>query len=95
MCAVPGPGRLRLPRHAQPPLAQRLMQRNGQKRPKQKSMGKDGRKKVFFLSTFSAKAFDMDFSQKVFCGVFELPLVRNAQKRHKKKEKKKVPTYRI
>jgi hypothetical protein len=28
--------------------------------------------------------FDMDFLQKVFYGVFELPLLRNAQKRHKK-----------
>jgi hypothetical protein len=40
----------------------------------------------------------MDFPQKVFCGVFELPWLRNAQKRHKKpsicKEKKReVPTY--
>jgi hypothetical protein len=26
----------------------------------------------------------MDFPQKVFCGVFELPLLRNAQKGHKK-----------
>jgi hypothetical protein len=25
----------------------------------------------------------MDFPQKVFCGAFELPLLRNAQKRHK------------
>jgi hypothetical protein len=25
--------------------------------------------------------FDMDFPQKVFCGVFELPLLRNAQKK--------------
>jgi hypothetical protein len=33
-----------------------LMQRNGQKRDK-KMMGKDNRKKVFFLSTFSAKSF--------------------------------------
>jgi hypothetical protein len=31
----------------------------------------------------------MDFLQKVFYGVFELPLLRNAQKRHKKKKKKK------
>jgi hypothetical protein len=36
----------------------------------------------------------MYFPQKVFYGVFELPLLRNAQKRHKKKKKKKkVPTY--
>jgi hypothetical protein len=40
----------------------------------------------------------MDFPQKGFYGVFELPLLRNAQKRHKKysqKLKKKVPTYPI
>jgi hypothetical protein len=30
----------------------------------------------------------MDFPQKVFYGVFELPLLRNAQKRHKNKIKK-------
>jgi hypothetical protein len=34
-----------------------LMQRNGQRRYKKKSTGKYGRKKVFFLSTFSAKSF--------------------------------------
>jgi hypothetical protein len=39
-----------------------LMQRNGQKRDKKKSMGKYERKKVFFLS---AKSFDMDFPQNV------------------------------
>jgi hypothetical protein len=33
---------------------------------------------------FRPKVFDMDFPQKVFDGVFELPLLRNAQKRHKK-----------
>jgi hypothetical protein len=27
------------------------------------------------------KVFDMDFLQKHFCGVFELPLPRNAQKK--------------
>jgi hypothetical protein len=63
-----------------------LMQRNGQKRYKKKSMGKDGRKKVLFSQLFRPKVFDMDFSQKVFNGVFELPLMRNAQKRHKKKK---------
>jgi hypothetical protein len=31
------------------------------------------------------KVFDMDFLQKYFYGVFELPLPRNAQKRTKKK----------
>jgi hypothetical protein len=46
-------------------------------------MGKDGRKKVLFFSNFSAKGFDMDFPQKVFYGVFELPLLRNSQKRLK------------
>jgi hypothetical protein len=38
----------------------------------------------------------MDFPQKVLYGVFELPLLRNAQKRHKKiskiKKKKYLPT---
>jgi hypothetical protein len=47
---------------------------------KKKSMGKDGRKKAFFSQLFRPKVFDMDFSQKVFNGVFELPLMRNAQK---------------
>jgi hypothetical protein len=31
----------------------------------------------------------MDFPQKVFGGVFELSLLRNAQKRHKRKKNKK------
>jgi hypothetical protein len=34
-----------------------LMQRNGQKRDKKNSMGKDERKKVFFFSTFSGQKF--------------------------------------
>jgi hypothetical protein len=56
--------------------------------------GKGERKKVFFPQLFRPKVFDMDFPQKVFYGVFELPLLRNAQKRHKKKKKKKkVPSY--
>jgi hypothetical protein len=38
------------------------------------------------------KAFDMVFFQKVFSGVFELPLLRHAQKRHKKNHKKKKGT---
>jgi hypothetical protein len=45
-------------------------------------MGKDGRKKKSQL--FRPEAFDIDFSQK-FYGVFELPLMRNAQKRHNEK----------
>jgi hypothetical protein len=51
-------------------------------------MGKDDRKKVFFSQLFRPKVFDMDFPQKVFNGVFELPWLRNAQKRHKKKSQK-------
>jgi hypothetical protein len=51
---------------------------------KQNSMGKDERKKVFFSQLFRPKVFDIDFPQKVFSGVFELPLLRNAQKRHNK-----------
>jgi hypothetical protein len=65
-----------------------------------KSMGKDERKHLFFSQLFRPKVFDMDFPQKVFCGVFELPLLRNGQKRHKsisklKKKKRKAPTYPI
>jgi hypothetical protein len=43
------------------------------------------RQEFFFLNFFGfrPKVFDMDFPQKVFYGVFELPLLRNAQKRHK------------
>jgi hypothetical protein len=44
-------------------------------------------KKLFFSQLFRPKVFDIDFPQKVFYGVFELPLLRNAQKRHKKKQK--------
>jgi hypothetical protein len=46
--------------------------------------GGNNRKKVFFSPTFWQKVFDMYFFQKGSCGVFELPLLRNAQKRHKK-----------
>jgi hypothetical protein len=41
----------------------------------------------FFSQLFHSKVFDMDFPQKVFYGVFELPLLRNAQTRHKKNHK--------
>jgi hypothetical protein len=41
----------------------------------------DDRKKVLFFSAFRPKVFGMDFPQKVVHGVFELPLLRNAQKR--------------
>jgi hypothetical protein len=51
-----------------------LMQRNGQKRDKKKSMGKYDRKKVLFSQLFRPKAFDINFPQNVFYGVFELPL---------------------
>jgi hypothetical protein len=49
-------------------------------------MGKDDRKKFFFSQLFRPKVFDMEFPKKFFMvyGVFELPLLRNAQKRHKK-----------
>jgi hypothetical protein len=58
-----------------------LMQRNG-KKTRQKSIGKDERKKVCFSQLFRPKAFDMGFPQKVLNGVFELPLLRNAKKGH-------------
>jgi hypothetical protein len=62
---------------------------------KKKSMGKDERKKVFFPQLFRPKVFDMYFPQKVFYGVFELPLLRNAQKRWlKTKGKKKTQLFR-
>ena len=41
------------------------------------------------MSNFLEKVFDMDFLQKYFYGVFELPLSRNAQKRTKKKSQEK------
>jgi hypothetical protein len=37
------------------------MQRNGQKRDKKNSMGKDEREKVFFSQFFRPKVFDMDY----------------------------------
>jgi hypothetical protein len=51
-------------------------------------MGKDDRNKVF-SQLFRPKVFDMDLPQKVFYGVSEHPLLRNAQKRHKKEKKKR------
>jgi hypothetical protein len=44
-------------------------------------MGKGDRNKVYFIQLFRPIVFDMDFPQFVF-GVFELPLLRIAQKRH-------------
>jgi hypothetical protein len=57
-------------------------------------MGKDESEKRFFSQLFRPKVFDMYFPQNVFYGVFELPLLRNAQNRHKK-QNKKVATYPI
>jgi hypothetical protein len=59
-----------------------LMQRNGQKRDKKNRWEKTKGKKFFFSQLFRPKVFDMDFPKKDFYGVFELPLLRNAQKRH-------------
>jgi hypothetical protein len=47
-------------------------------------MGKDERKKVVFSQRFRPKVFDMYFPKKVFNGVFELSLLRNAQRRWEK-----------
>jgi hypothetical protein len=52
--------------------------KNAIKNRREKTTGK----KFFFSQLFWPKAFDMDFPQIVFDGVFELPLLRNAQKRH-------------
>jgi hypothetical protein len=63
-----------------------------------KALGKDENGKKKKSQLFRPKVFDMYFPQKVFYDVFELPLLRNAQKRHKKItkiKKKKVPTYPI
>jgi hypothetical protein len=58
-----------------------IMQRNGQKRDK-----KNRRENTSVKSPpprhFRPKAIDIDFPQEVFSGVFELPLLRNAQKCH-------------
>jgi hypothetical protein len=51
--------------------------------------GKIRQEKCFFPQLFRPKVFDMDFPQKVFGGVFELPLLRNAQKRHKNFKKRR------
>jgi hypothetical protein len=49
------------------------------------SDGKKRKEKSFFSQLFRPKAFAMlDFPQKVFAGVFELPLLRNAQNATKK-----------
>jgi hypothetical protein len=50
---------------------------------------KKARKKLKFWSILLEKVFDMDFLQKYFYGVFELPLPRYARKRTKKIAKKK------
>jgi hypothetical protein len=48
-------------------------------------MGRTIGKSFFFSQLFRPKGFDMYFPQTVFYGLFELPLLRNAQKRHFKK----------
>jgi hypothetical protein len=45
-------------------------------------------KKFFFLNFFGQKFLTWTFPKKVF-GVFELPLLRNAQKRHGKRSKER------
>jgi hypothetical protein len=75
---------------------------HAEKRPKTRLKKIDGKrrqeKSCFFLNFFRPKVFDIYFPIKVFYGVFELPLLRNAQKRHKKnlkikkKKKKYLPT---
>jgi hypothetical protein len=65
---------------------------HAEKRQKHRSFlalkGNDDRKKGF-SQLFWPKVFDMDFPQKSFYDVFEPPLLRNAQKRHKTNLKKK------
>jgi hypothetical protein len=56
--------------------------KNAIKKSKEKTAGKK-----FSPSFFLQKVFDIDFPQKGFNGVFELPLLRNAQKRHKRRKK--------
>jgi hypothetical protein len=53
--------------------------------PIKKNEGKKRQEKGFFSQLFWQKVFDMDFHQQIFNGVFELPVLRNAQKRHQKK----------
>jgi hypothetical protein len=70
-----------------------FIQRNCQKHDKNQSKEKTTWS-FGFPQTFWQKAFDMDSPQNVFYGVFELPLLRNAQKRHKKgKIKLYLPGY--
>ena len=71
-----------------------LMQRNGQKCDKKNRWEKTKGKKFFSLNFFGQKFLTCTFPQKVFYGVFELPLLRNAQKRWvKTKGKKKISTF--
>jgi hypothetical protein len=78
------------------------MQRNGQKHDLEIRRGEMAGKRPFpfpRLFSFLQKVFDMDFPLETpFCVVFELPSLRNAQKRHKKNthtKKRKVPTYLV
>jgi hypothetical protein len=65
------------------------MQRNGEKRDK-KSKGK-----VFFSPQPFCKTFLTRTFPKTFCGVFVLPLLRHAQKHHKRKEAKLINRHLI
>jgi hypothetical protein len=51
----------------------------------------EGKRRQDFVypQLFQPKVFDMDFPQMFVCGVFELPLLRNAQKRHKRNKKRR------
>jgi hypothetical protein len=65
---------------------------HAEKRPKtrlNKIDGKRRKEKRFFPQLFRPKAFDMYFPKKVFYGIFELPLLRSAQKRWVKTKGKK------
>jgi hypothetical protein len=62
--------------------AARSTQRNAKNAFKKYRRGQMTRGKDFPPSAFWQKKNVMYFFQKSFCGVFELPLLRNAQKRH-------------
>jgi hypothetical protein len=71
-------------------------QKNAIKRTKGEKRQTTGKR--FFSQLFWQKVFDMGFllPPKSFCGVFELPLLKNAKNRHKKPSKiiiKKKGTY--
>jgi hypothetical protein len=62
------------------------------------SKGKNDRKKMVFLKFFDKKLLTWTSPKNIVFVVFELPLLRNAQKRHKnpkieKKIERELPTY--